>query len=498
MRSGRQTLHEIDNAVAQARANLDQTSDLASSLAEERAALRRKRLEAIAIIASERMAILESGEAATPRDRGLRRADQEAQKLLERYAAEIADLRERSKATKAELERLETERSVLEKDVDEAVEAFEIAAAAVQARLMGEDAYQSALARVEEAEAMVDRAERKRALAADDEAEKGEPYRADRLFSYLWDRQYGTKDYRGRLITKMLDDWVAGLCDYRDAALNYKRLTEIPVRLAEHVGNLERNAEAERTALTTVEEEALEADGAIRLREASIAKQSRLDEVDAQIIQTEDAHRSALDEQSTTEGSSDSAYGKALKILSEALDDEDLSDLRWLAAQTDSLEDDDAVAELIALEDKADDLEDDEEDARDLIKKYRRSLEDLERVRRRFKEARYDSPSSEFPTGELIGSMLGQIIIGALTSEELWDFIRRGQRTIARKADLDLDFDFDFGDDWMEGFRMPKRRSGRSRGGRTARPSRKPRRRSGRGSRNRTGRGGGFRTGGGF
>ncbi len=496
MKSGRQTLHEIDNAVAEARANLDRTSDLASRMAEERAALRRRRLEAIAVIASERMAVLESGEAAAPRDRDLRRADQEAQLLLERYAAEITDLRSRSKATQAELERLEAERSELEKEVDEAVEAFESAAAAVQARLMGEDTYQAALSRVEEAEATVDRAERKRLLAAEDEAEKGKPYRADRLFSYLWDRQYGTKDYRGGLITKMLDDWVAGLCDYRDVALNYKRLTEIPVRLAEHVANLEQTAEAERTALTSVEEEALEADGATRLREASIAKQSRLDELDAQIIQTEDAHKSALDEQSATEGSSDSAYGRALNILSEALADEDLSDLRWLAAQTDSLEDDDAVAELIALEDEADDLEDDEEDARDLIKKYRRSLEELERVRRRFKEARYDSPSSGFPTGELIGSMLGQIIVGALTSEELWDFIRRGQRTIARKADFD--FDFDFGDDWMEGFRMPRGRPGRSRGGWTTRPSRKPRKRSGRGSRNRTSRGGGFRTGGGF
>ena len=121
----------------------------------------------------------------------------------------------------------------------------------------------------------------------------------------------------------------------------------------------------------------------------------------------------------------------------------------------------------------------------DLIRKYRRSLEDLERVRRRFKDARYDAPSSEFPTGELIGSLLGQIIVGALTSDELWDFLRRGQRTIARKADFDFG-----GDDWTAGFRFPKSRSGRSRGGRMTRPSRKPRRRSGRG--------GGFRTGGGF
>ena len=128
-----------------------------------------------------------------------------------------------------------------------------------------------------------------------------------------------------------------------------------------------------------------------------------------------------------------------------------------------------------------------------MIDKYRRSLEDLQQVRRRFKEARYDAPSSEFPTGELVGSLLGQIIVGALTSEELWDYLRRGQRTASRNADFDFG-----GDDWTGGFRIPKSRSGRSRGGWTTRPSRKPRIRSGRGSRNRSGRGGGFRTGGGF
>ena len=103
MTSGRQTLHDIDNAVAQARANLERTSELASQMAEERAALRQRRLEAIAIIAAERMAALEAGDAAAPRDRDVRRADQEARALLERYADEIAGLREKAKTTQAEL-----------------------------------------------------------------------------------------------------------------------------------------------------------------------------------------------------------------------------------------------------------------------------------------------------------------------------------------------------------------------------------------------------------
>ena len=191
---------------------------------------------------------------------------------------------------------------------------------------------------MEEAEAVVDRAERKRELAAEDEAEKGAPYRNDKLFWYLWERQYGTKDYRGGSIARMLDGWVARLCDYRDAALNYKRLTEIPIRLAGHVANLEDKAESERAALEALEEKALKREGADELREASISGQSRLDELDARITATEEAHMAALDAQAETAGASDGAYQKALQVLTETLQDEDFSDLRWLASQTASLE----------------------------------------------------------------------------------------------------------------------------------------------------------------
>ena len=318
MRTGRQTLHEIDEAVSQTRANLERTTELANRLAEERAAIQHRRLEAVATIAAERMQLLASGAAEVPRDRDLRRADKQATELLERHAEEISHLRERTRESQAELERLEAQRSALEDEVEDAVNAFEQAAAATQDALAGNDGYKSQLARVEEAEAVVDRAERKRKLAAEDEAEKGAPYRADRLFSYLWDRHYATKDYRGGLITRMLDDWVARLCNYRDAALNYKRLTEIPARLADHVSRVEGQAEAERAKLKAMEEEALERDGAAKLREASIAMQARLEELDAKIAAAEEAHHAAFDAENAAAGCGSSAFRKAQEILSGA------------------------------------------------------------------------------------------------------------------------------------------------------------------------------------
>lgn len=493
MASGRQTLHDIDNTIADARGNLEQTTELAARLSEQRAALERRRLQAIAIIASERIAALDTGEADDTRDRDIRQADRRAEELLETHAKQTADLQKRANEARAELERLEYERKEIEDDVAAAVDTFDDAAARSQQKLLQDQNYRNQLEQVEEAEAVVDRAERKQALALEDETEKGTPYREDPLFLYLWKRHYGTKDYRGGLLTKMLDDWVARLCGYRDAALNYKRLTEIPARLADHVANVEDKAATEREALAALENAALEADGAADLRTISMEAQARLEAHDKMIAEAEASHRASVDAQTEATGRNSGAYEQALEILTAALSDEDLSDLRRLAAQTRNLDDDDAVAELIRLEDEADDLEDDEDDAGELIKRYRRSLEELESVRHRFKEARYDAPSSEFPSGagQMIGSMLGQILVGALTSGDLWDRLQRGQRTVRRRADADFG-----GGMWDGGFRLPTSggrssgRSGRSRGGSMSRPSRVPRQRSGRG--------GGFQTGGGF
>jgi hypothetical protein len=488
MRSGLQTLHEIDGAIAQARETLDRSAELSTRLSEERAAIERRKLEAVHIIASERLNLLSAGEARQSRDRDIQRADRQAEELLENYAREMATLQARTKETRAELERLEVERQAQEVEVRAAVEAYDDAAAATQARLVEDAAYQQQLEKVEEAEAVVNRAEQKHALAAADEAEKGKPYRDDPLFSYLWKRHYGTKDYRGGLIARMLDGWVAGLVDYRDVALNYKRLTEIPKRLAAHVESVEAKAEAERDALKALEEAALERDGAADLHRASLEAQAGLDNLDQQIAAAETAHRESMDARTAATGRNSDAYNRALGVLTEALRYEDLPDLRVLAAQSSSLDDDEAVATLLRLDDDLAELDDEEEDARVLIDKYRRSLEELEEVRRRFKNARYDAPTSEFPAGDLIGTLIGEILAGVLTSGDLWDHLRRGHRSRQRRSDFDFG-----GPDWGDVL-FPKDRSGGSRGGGVFRPSRMPRKRSGRGG----GRGGGFRTGGGF
>ena len=77
-----------------------------------------------------------------------------------------------------------------------------------------------------------------------DQQEKGAPYRADPLFTYLWDCKYGTSAYKANPLTRFLDNWVARLCDFQSARKNYWMLQEIPERLDEHAKALRSKADA--------------------------------------------------------------------------------------------------------------------------------------------------------------------------------------------------------------------------------------------------------------
>ena len=201
-------------------------------------------------------------------------------------------------------------------------------------------------------------------------------------------------------------------------------------------------------------------------------------------------------------------YKEAIALLVNTLERKDGPSLRRLAAQTVSRDDDRAVGDLIDLSRHARDLEEDQRESKKILGKYQKTLAELEALRRKFKNRRYDAPNSQFPGsfgGSLLGALLGQLIGGMLSSNDVWRKIERAQRTVRRRSGVDFG-----GIDWSEAMRLP-RNSGGFGGGRGGSPRRAPRRkpsarmpRMPRAPRPRAPRiprgrsGGGFRTGGGF
>ena len=495
MKSGLQTLHEIDRAIGRARSAVADASRLPKQNAEALIELRRQQSTAYSEIAEQRLILIEEGEGGE-----LGYIDRKAGKLLEdhekvqKQQAVILD-----KAV-VRIEALEKERRKLESDVSKAVDAYDKATAKAEKEILLDPAYQEALDNVEQAEGRVIRSSAKLDIARKDEKEKGKPYRSDPFFNYLQKHKFGTRDAKGWALTKMLDSWVARKIKYRNSAENYNRLRAIPERLENHVKSLEEDVFEARDGLEELEAEILKKKGVTALHKASLDIQAELDALDEKIEGAEREYETARSEHQRLAAGEVGPYQEAVEIISEGLKRVKYSDLRRLAAQTTSRSDDQAIEDIRDLARAADELEDDQKEARSVIKKYERTLKELEAVRRRFKSRRYDAPSSVFDN-DLVGAILLQVLAGAVTGDNLWRQIERAQRTIRRYSDNDFG-----GVDWTEGLRLPRttrsRRSPRvrtsiPRSPRISLPRSSPSRRSP--SRRSSGsRSGGFRTGGGF
>lgn len=454
MSTGLTILHRIDSAISIARKHAADAASLSSRAGEAVLELRRKQSLAYGQIAQDRLSLIDEGDSG---DLGY--VDRQAEKLLGEHAKALEAAHMTASKAGKHVETVEAERRKQEALTAKAVDAYDKAAAKAEADLLKNADYNAQLAAVERLESTVTRAEEKLNLARGDELSKGEPYRADPFFTYLQKRGYGTGEHKGWFLTQWLDGGVARLSGYRQAAENYRRLTAIPLRLENHVENLEQDVTAAQAALEKIEADWLVSQGVSAKHEASLAAQKTLDDIDNKIAAAEASHQKELTAQAALTAGEAGPYKEAVSLMSAALAKQNTQHLRRLAAQTRTREDDNAVEALRELARANDDLSDDQREAKTLLTRYQNTLTDLQNVRQNFKARRYDAPSSSFKRADLIDALLTQVLAGGRTGKDLWKQLTRAQRTNKRYSDTDFG-----GGDWTEGLRLPRQPSRSRRG----------------------------------
>ena len=471
--SGSQALGSIEQSLNEAKRDLETTNKQLAEAAAAKADLQRQESQAYRELAGLRLDVL----ARDAMIQELDASERQALSLLDDHKAALAAL-DTDLAAKAESgESLPPERATLVEQMKSLAERIDEAEAKTQARLADDPAFVAQLEAATAAEAIVKRAERKAEQAREDRAEKGKPYEEDALFMYLWNRGYGTARYRAFPLFRWLDGKVAGLCGYAAARPNYAMLMELPVKLGEHVEEVRARAGQEAERLEDLEREALAADGVADLATSFAELEAGLEALDARIA-THDEELAALQHQRSQlmAGEGDS-FQKALEVLSAAFRQDGVRALYRDALAT-SMPDDDIIVER--LEDIADRNRDQENDAAHLkamrVSQAQR-VKELDVILNQFRNQRFDSNNSVFSDPALIALILSQFMKGGLSSDGVWDTLRRQQRFEQRRANPR------FGSGGLS------RRTGRRSGGRPLGPI-------GGGFGGRSSGGGGFRTGG--
>lgn len=426
MLSGRQALASFEQAIARTRGDEGRLDATLRSAEAEVARLRTERVELLKELARVRLDLL-------PREAVTDALDHAETRAL----ALIRDGAERRKASESEreaayraVEAAQATRHARAEALEDALKAYDEARAALEPTLRASDEWTAQEARIDAAERVADEAAKKADQATADLAEKRKPYEADPLFLYLWERKFGTADYRASFLARFLDRKVAALVHYPDARANFAMLQEIPARLAAHAARQKAAIAEEKSRLAEIEAQALQKAGAGK-RQAAIetARQALLD-----AEKTLSAAHAALAALEKAAGAEDPAYEQAVAILAEADGREDLAELYREAAMTASPEDETIVRRIETLDGQIARADGEVRRIRETARDLAARRTQIEQARDDFRKEGYDQPYGGFANDGIIADVIGGILKGAMSRSVLRDILRDNYRRGAPPA----------------------------------------------------------------
>jgi len=330
MITGRETLQEINDHVLQAQSGIDAADRELGRLNTRLNQLRLETAEQFRELARFRLDEQQAGSVATR----LEKAHQAVPAFLQQHQEALAALEEKINRLQGRQQELEVRRETLRDARDKAAEALQQQIGESRQALEQTEAYRKARQEAALAADVARRADEKASRSEADLAEKGQPYKDDALFMYLWQRRYLTPDYRHGGIIRMLDGWVAGLIGYKQARADFHMLNELPLRMREHATSAAEQAHSRQQALLALEREAAEKDGVPALQAALDEAQKRLQQVNEEIEAGEKQYQELLRQKNAFAAGEDEYTRKAVDLLAAELEGEDTITLLQQAKAT--------------------------------------------------------------------------------------------------------------------------------------------------------------------
>lgn len=421
--SGPEALKSLDDALRDIRREEDEIAKRLARSAELVTKFRESESELLRQLASIRL------DPATQKELGdrLSAAELKARDMLNKHGSDLSAVENALKELDRRIAALATERGEQTKVVADAETELKAIADRVSAEATRDPVYAAKRKAAEELAAVAAESLRKTEQAEADREQKGKPYRDDPLFMYLWERGFGTKNYRANNLIHSLDSWVAGLIGFPEARTNFAMLNEIPLRLREHAERQAQIADAAEAEVVALEKAAVDAGGGKPARLRLEAAQARIAEIDAQMVALEDQRDEQLKAQRDLAQGSDPAFAAAVNGLAEALGREDIQNLLAAARATQTGQDDTIVKQIDEVRQRAAEEEADSREERNRLKTLAARRRELEDIQYEFKKQGFDNASSRFGDDKLVGDLLNDFLRGGISAADYWGQWQRSQ-----------------------------------------------------------------------
>jgi chromosome segregation ATPase len=424
MITGRDTLQEINDHVLQSQSQIENADREMDKLTSHLNRLRIEEAEQFRQLARFRLDEMNAGHMAARLDK----AHHAVPAFLDQHKQALTELGNKLEQVKQSQQKLEQQRESLIDARDKAVEDLQRQLEKSKEKLEQDENYRLQQEKAVRAAKVTRRADEKASQSEADLASKGKPYQEDSIFMYLWQRRYMTPDYRANAIIRSLDNWVARLIDYRETRTDYHMLNELPLRLREHADQAAEEAKHQQQALQALERKAAEKDGVGTLQTALEKAETQLQQINDEIETHEKRYQELLGEKAAFAAGEDKYTQKAVGVLVAELEREDTIELYRQAQATPRPEDDAIVMQLHKLQQEQKETNERISGLKADRQQQRKALEELTKLRGKFRRSNYDTRYSSFPSNLGLGVLLGEMLRGGRSSGSAWDRIGDTQK----------------------------------------------------------------------
>jgi len=423
MITGRDTLQEINDHVLQAQSQIENADREMSNLTSRLSRLRIEEAEQFRQLARLRLDEMTANHLAARLDK----VHYAVPAFIDQHKQALAELENRLEQVNQSQQKLEQQRDSRIDARDKAVAALQRQLEKSKEKLEQDEGYRLQKEKALRAAEVSRRADEKASQSEADLASKGKPYQEDSIFMYLWQRRYMTPDYRANRIIRSLDDWVAGLIDFRENRADYHMLNELPLRLREHADLAAQEARRQQQALQALERQTAESDGVDTLQTALEKVETQLQQDNDEIETHENRYQELLRQKADFAAGEDKYTQKALEVLVAELEREDTIELYRQAQATPRPEDDVIVIQLHKLQQEQQETNKRLSELKADRQQQHRALEELTKLRSNFRRSNYDAGHSNFPSNLGLGILLGEMLRGGRSSGSAWDRIADSQ-----------------------------------------------------------------------
>ena len=421
--SGPEALRSLDEALRDIRREEDEIAKRLSRSAELVTKFRETESELLRQLAEVR---LDPAVQAALTGR-LSQAEVKARELLGKHGAELDAAEGELKGLDKQIAALAKERTEQAAAVEKAQRELKTLADKVSVEAVKNPEYAEKRTAAEQLAQVAGESIRKTQQAEADREQKGRPYRDDPLFMYLWERGFGTKNYRENNLIQYFDSLIARLVGFPEARVNFAMLNEIPLRLREHAERQQQIAQAAVDEVTRLEKAAVDAAGGKPTRELLEKAEARIVAIDQEMVAAEDKRDEQAREQRELAQGSDPAFSAAVSGLAEALGREDIRTLLAEARATETGQDDTIVKQIDESRQRAAEEDGDSREQKSRLKTLAARRRELEDIQYEFKKQNFDNPRSTFREDKLVGDLLNDFLRGGITAADYWGQWRRSQ-----------------------------------------------------------------------